>query len=64
MRTDCQYSLYQPSRASFLSGKAIGPKGHLFDWMMLKTTDADTPDGKVARIPLVATAAWHTTASA
>lgn len=30
-------------------GKANGPKGHSFDWMILKTPDADMPDGKVAR---------------
>ncbi len=30
-------------------GRANGPKGHSFDWMILKTDDADMPDGKVAR---------------
>jgi iduronate 2-sulfatase len=36
------------------AGKAHGPKGHSFEWDMLKTEDADLPDGKVAR----KTVAW------
>ena len=30
-------------------GKANGPKGHSFEWDILKTADADMPDGVVAR---------------
>lgn len=30
-------------------GRSQGPKGHSFEWMILKTADADTPDGIVAR---------------
>ena len=31
------------------SAKGAGPKGHSFEWAKLKTEDADTPDGAVAR---------------
>ncbi|NWG12218.1 MAG: sulfatase [Acidobacteria bacterium] len=31
------------------SGTAAGPKGHSFEWDILKTDDARTPDGMVAR---------------
>jgi iduronate 2-sulfatase len=31
------------------SGKAEGPKGHSFEWARLRTEDAQTPDGRMAR---------------
>ena len=36
------------------AGKSLGPKGHSFEWDILETDDADTPDGKVTR----RTVAW------
>lgn len=38
-----------PQSEVLLGGRSQGPKGHSFDWMILKTADADTPDGIVAR---------------
>jgi iduronate 2-sulfatase len=39
-----------PPPEEILAGdKSPGPKGHTFDWYMLKTDDAQMPDGKVVR---------------
>lgn len=38
-----------PPEEVLRGGKSLGPKGHSFDWAMLKTGDAGMPDGKVAR---------------
>ncbi|NWG13992.1 MAG: sulfatase-like hydrolase/transferase [Acidobacteria bacterium] len=38
-----------PPGETLESGKAAGPKGHSFEWDILKTEDAHTPDGIVAR---------------
>jgi len=40
---------FPPPQEVLRGGRANGPKGHSFDWMILKTDDADMPDGKVAR---------------
>ena len=38
-----------PPEEILQAGKSQGPKGHSFEWDILKTDDAQTPDGKVAR---------------
>jgi iduronate 2-sulfatase len=38
-----------PASEVLESGRAEGPKGHSFEWAALRTDDAATPDGEVAR---------------
>jgi iduronate 2-sulfatase len=38
-----------PASEILESEKGAGPKGHSFEWAKLKTPDADTPDGAMAR---------------
>ena len=38
-----------PPKEVLRAGKSLGPKGHSFEWDILKTDDARTPDGMVAR---------------
>lgn len=38
-----------PPEEVLQSGRSQGPQGHSFDWMILRTADAQTPDGIVAR---------------
>jgi uncharacterized sulfatase len=44
-----EYGKTPPPEAILRAGKEPGPKGHTFEWDMLKTRDEDTPDGFVAR---------------
>ena len=38
-----------PASEILRAGKSNGPKGHTFEWDIVKTDDPSTPDGKVAR---------------
>ena len=44
-----EYGKTPPKEAILRAGKEPGPKGHTFEWDMLKSSDDETPDGFVAR---------------
>ncbi len=44
-----EYGKTPPPETVLRAGKEAGPKGHTFEWDILKSTDEQTPDGFVAR---------------
>lgn len=44
-----EYGKVPPPETVLRTGKEEGPKGHTFEWDILKSTDEQTPDGFVAR---------------
>jgi iduronate 2-sulfatase len=44
-----EYGKTPPPETVLRAGKEPGPKGHTFEWDILKSTDEQTPDGFVAR---------------
>jgi iduronate 2-sulfatase len=44
-----EYGKTPPASAILRAGKENGPKGHSFEWDILKSKDEETPDGFVAR---------------